>query len=137
MPLKGGAGESPPPGPPAGRSVAGSRHASLASVHCRKLLRERRKANALAVQHAATLAEKQEEVDALKVENASRDVLLAKLQARLDSFEKHHKASSGNGSSGLDERIAPRPKTAEPRRPETFSDERSQDQAGEVHRFAF
>ena len=79
--MKGGAGGSPPPGPPAGWSVAGSRHASLASVQRRKLLRERRKANELAVQHAATLAEKQEEVDALKVENASRDVLLAKLQA--------------------------------------------------------
>ena len=77
-----------------------------------------------------------EEGEAVKEANATRNVLLAKLQTRLDAFENHHKASSGNGRSDFDESIAPRPKPAEPRRPETFSGEGSQDQAGEVRRFA-
>ena len=58
------------------------------------------------------VAWQQQEMDAVRKKNVSRDQLLAKLQAWLDSFEKHHKAlalvagggstSSGAGPSSSD-----------------------------------
>ena len=82
------------------------------------------------------MPEKKQELDAIKTDNVSRDQLLAKLKARLDVCARLSKAGADSDLSDSDEPVAPLPKTAEPRRPKTFSGEGAQDQAGEVRRFA-